>query len=141
MSSIVPCAPSARTDLPSFTGKIGTTGKGIGPTYTDKISRNGLRVGDLLHNFDEKYAHNGIFQGNQVDPAATTFTSCYGTELMSYRTQFVACFIKQLCRERTATDTCTICLEDTVYLTDITRRDTQSRTASGTDRVGRGRLT
>jgi adenylosuccinate synthase len=35
--------------------KIGTTGKGIGPTYTDKISRNGLRIGDLLHNFDEKY--------------------------------------------------------------------------------------
>ncbi len=36
--------------------KIGTTGKGIGPTYTDKISRNGVRVGDILHNFDEKYA-------------------------------------------------------------------------------------
>ena len=36
--------------------KIGTTGKGIGPTYTDKISRNGVRVGDLLHNFDQKYA-------------------------------------------------------------------------------------
>ena len=36
-------------------GKIGTTGKGIGPTYTDKISRNGLRVGDLFHNFEEKY--------------------------------------------------------------------------------------
>lgn len=36
--------------------KIGTTGKGIGPTYTDKVSRNGLRVGDLLSNFDEKYA-------------------------------------------------------------------------------------
>ncbi|MBO4332874.1 MAG: adenylosuccinate synthase [Paludibacteraceae bacterium] len=36
-------------------GKIGTTGKGIGPTYTDKISRNGLRVGDLLCNFEEKY--------------------------------------------------------------------------------------
>ena len=36
--------------------KVGTTGKGIGPTYTDKVSRNGLRVGDLLHNFDEKYA-------------------------------------------------------------------------------------
>ncbi len=35
--------------------KIGTTGKGIGPTYTDKISRHGLRVGDLLHNFQEKY--------------------------------------------------------------------------------------
>ena len=37
-------------------GRIGTTGKGIGPTYTDKISRNGLRVGDLLHNFEAKYA-------------------------------------------------------------------------------------
>jgi adenylosuccinate synthase len=37
-------------------GKIGTTGKGIGPTYTDKISRNGVRVGDLLENFDVKYA-------------------------------------------------------------------------------------
>ena len=38
------------------TGKIGTTGRGIGPTYTDKISRNGLRVGDLLDDFDRKYA-------------------------------------------------------------------------------------
>lgn len=36
-------------------GKIGTTGKGIGPTYTDKISRNGLRLGDTFHNFKEKY--------------------------------------------------------------------------------------
>ncbi|NLD24907.1 MAG: adenylosuccinate synthase [Bacteroidales bacterium] len=35
--------------------KIGTTGRGIGPTYTDKISRHGLRVGDLFHNFQEKY--------------------------------------------------------------------------------------
>ena len=36
--------------------KVGTTGKGIGPTYTDKVSRNGLRVGDILDNFEEKYA-------------------------------------------------------------------------------------
>ncbi|WP_302303776.1 adenylosuccinate synthase [Culturomica massiliensis] len=36
--------------------KIGTTGKGIGPTYTDKVSRNGVRVGDILHNFEAKYA-------------------------------------------------------------------------------------
>ena len=35
--------------------KIGTTGKGIGPAYADKISRNGLRVGDMLNNFAEKY--------------------------------------------------------------------------------------
>jgi len=36
--------------------KIGTTGKGIGPTYSDKAARTGLRVGDILSNFDEKYA-------------------------------------------------------------------------------------
>jgi len=35
--------------------KIGSTLKGIGPTYMDKTGRNGLRVGDLLHNFEEKY--------------------------------------------------------------------------------------
>ncbi len=36
--------------------RIGTTGKGIGPTYTDKISRSGLRVGDILEDFPAKYA-------------------------------------------------------------------------------------
>ncbi len=35
--------------------KIGSTLKGIGPTYKDKIGREGLRVGDLLLNFEEKY--------------------------------------------------------------------------------------
>lgn len=35
--------------------KIGSTLKGIGPTYKDKIGREGLRVGDLMHNFDERY--------------------------------------------------------------------------------------
>lgn len=35
--------------------KVGTTGKGIGPTYTDKVSRNGLRVGDIFDKFEEKY--------------------------------------------------------------------------------------
>ncbi|MBR6262859.1 MAG: adenylosuccinate synthase [Prevotella sp.] len=36
-------------------GKVGTTGKGIGPTYTDKISRNGLRIGDIFDDFERKY--------------------------------------------------------------------------------------
>jgi adenylosuccinate synthase len=36
--------------------KIGSTLKGIGPAYTDKIARTGLRVGDLLEfDFMEKY--------------------------------------------------------------------------------------
>ena len=30
-------------------GKIGTTGRGIGPAYEDKIARRGIRVQDLLH--------------------------------------------------------------------------------------------
>lgn len=36
--------------------KIGSTLKGIGPTYMDKTGRNGLRVGDVeRHDFKEKY--------------------------------------------------------------------------------------
>ena len=35
--------------------KIGSTLKGIGPTYRDKIGRDGLRIGDLFENFEEKY--------------------------------------------------------------------------------------
>lgn len=35
--------------------KVGTTGKGIGPTYSDKAARIGLRVGDIQNNVEEKY--------------------------------------------------------------------------------------
>ncbi|MEI6347374.1 MAG: adenylosuccinate synthase [Bacteroidota bacterium] len=36
--------------------KIGSTLKGIGPTYTDKTARNGIRMGDIsLSNFKQKY--------------------------------------------------------------------------------------
>ncbi len=35
--------------------KVGTTGKGIGPTYSDKAARIGLRVGDILNDFAPKY--------------------------------------------------------------------------------------
>lgn len=35
---------------------VGTTGKGIGPTYSEKASRTGLRVGDILRDFPERYA-------------------------------------------------------------------------------------
>lgn len=56
--------------------KIGTTGKGIGPTYTDKISRNGLRLGDTLHNFGQKYAaarnrHLGMLKTLGEEPDLT----------------------------------------------------------------------
>lgn len=44
--------------------KIGSTLKGIGPTYMDKTGRNGLRVGDvLLPDFKEKY--NALLKKHQ----------------------------------------------------------------------------
>jgi adenylosuccinate synthase len=46
----------AATEHSKGAHKIGSTLKGIGPTYMDKTGRNGLRVGDLfLSNFEEKY--------------------------------------------------------------------------------------
>ena len=39
--------------------KIGTTARGIGPTYCDKYERTGIRMGDLFSNrFDEKVREN-----------------------------------------------------------------------------------
>ena len=45
--------------------KIGTTGRGIGPAYTDKVGRHGLRVGDLFHNFEEKY-RNAVLRHKEL---------------------------------------------------------------------------
>lgn len=41
-------------------GKVGTTGRGIGPCYADKISRAGLRMGDLIDfgSFTKMYLKN-----------------------------------------------------------------------------------
>ena len=53
--------------------KIGSTLKGIGPTYNDKVARQGLRVGDILSpQFPEKYeklvnAHKTILDFHQFD--------------------------------------------------------------------------
>jgi len=45
----------AASEKSKGTGKIGSTLKGIGPTYMDKTGRNGLRVGDIESGFKEKY--------------------------------------------------------------------------------------
>lgn len=54
--------------------KIGTTKKGIGPAYASKISRNGLRVGDLQNwaYFEQRFralaaAHVQAFAGLEID--------------------------------------------------------------------------
>ena len=58
--------------------KIGTTGRGIGPAYEDKVARRGIRMGELLHekHFADKLAevldyHNFVltnyFQAQATD--------------------------------------------------------------------------
>ena len=48
--------------------KIGSTLKGIGPTYMDKTGRNGLRVGDIeLSDFDsEEYLYQALKAGKKI---------------------------------------------------------------------------
>ena len=46
----------AASEASKGTEKIGSTLKGIGPTYMDKTGRNGLRVGDIFHDdFRDRY--------------------------------------------------------------------------------------
>src|SRR5512133_1967487 len=54
----------AASELSLGSSKIGSTLRGIGPAYTDKTSRNGMRVGDILKkNFREIYdVHVAVHQ-------------------------------------------------------------------------------
>ncbi len=57
-------------------GKIGTTGRGIGPAYSDKAERCGLRVEDLYSpSFKEKLAYT-LKQKNKVLGGACIFDGC-----------------------------------------------------------------
>ena len=59
----------AASEQAKGSAKIGSTLKGIGPTYMDKTGRNGLRVGDITSGrFEERYAalkqkHLGLLDG------------------------------------------------------------------------------
>jgi len=61
----------AASEAAKGTNKIGSTLKGIGPTYMDKTGRNGLRVGDIFSpKFQEKYnqlveKHEGILKHHE----------------------------------------------------------------------------
>ena len=53
--------------------KIGSTLKGIGPTYMDKTGRNGIRIGDINNNLQDKYEvllekHYNLIKG-KVSPS------------------------------------------------------------------------
>lgn len=62
--------------------KVGTTGKGIGPAYTDKAARNGLRVGDILRpDFAERYralreAHREQLGGIELPDDSAWLQAC-----------------------------------------------------------------
>jgi len=47
--------------------KIGTTSRGIGPAYEDKMGRRGLRVADLLdHELMKKHIENAVYEKNTI---------------------------------------------------------------------------
>ncbi|MFH1553030.1 MAG: adenylosuccinate synthase [Candidatus Omnitrophota bacterium] len=56
-------------------GKIGTTKKGIGPCYADKVARVGIRVADL---FDKEYFKKRL--KNNIEEKNTIFKDLYGFE-------------------------------------------------------------
>ncbi len=70
----------ARAEMREGTGRIGTTGRGIGPAYEDKVARRAIRVADLADRevLEAKIAelllhHNALRRGfgiPEVDPAA-----------------------------------------------------------------------
>ncbi|WP_028885996.1 adenylosuccinate synthase [Teredinibacter turnerae] len=60
--------------------KIGTTGRGIGPAYEDKVSRRGLRLGDLLH--EQRFAAK---LKEVVEYHNFALTQYYGAEAVDYQ--------------------------------------------------------
>ena len=60
--------------------KIGSTLKGIGPTYMDKTGRNGLRIGDIeSSHFESRYhalrdKHVAMLSGNLKDSSTRSTT-------------------------------------------------------------------
>ena len=60
--------------------KIGTTGRGIGPAYEDKVSRRGLRLGDVFH--AERFAEK---LKEVMDYHNFTLTQYYKVESVDYQ--------------------------------------------------------
>lgn len=72
--------------------KIGSTLKGIAPTYMDKTGRNGLRIGDILHkNFDTKYKalrtkHIALLEGTSYPQELATIEKIFFEAIEFVRT-------------------------------------------------------
>ena len=68
---------------------IGTTGRGVGPAYVDKVARSGIRIGDLLEVNDEDVflprLHSVIKQKNAI------ITKVYGGEPIDWEEMYQYC--------------------------------------------------
>ena len=72
-------------ELKRGNAKIGTTGRGIGPAYEDKVSRRGLRVGDLYQpEFADKLK-------DVMEYHNFALTQYYGVEAVSYEATLASC--------------------------------------------------
>jgi len=62
---------------------IGTTGKGIGPCYTDKAERSGIRVCDLMHKevFEEKLKDN-------IEVKNDIITKVFGGDALDFESMY-----------------------------------------------------
>ena len=79
-------------------GQIGTTGRGIGPAYTDKIARTGIRLEEMLdlptfrrrieaHVEEANQVLAGLFRAEALDPTAIADEYCaYAETLRDYIT-------------------------------------------------------
>ncbi|MHC4182517.1 MAG: adenylosuccinate synthase [Planctomycetota bacterium] len=59
---------------------IGTTGRGIGPCYTDKIARNGIRITELYHK-----EHFKMKLEKTIEEKNRLFVNLYGAEPISWK--------------------------------------------------------
>ncbi len=90
------------SELSKGKNKIGSTLKGIGPTYMDKTGRNGLRVGDILRSdFLEKYnalknKHLAMLENNDLLAEANNEEELFFTsieELKKHRIEAVEYYL------------------------------------------------
>lgn len=73
-------------ELARGNAKIGTTGRGIGPAYEDKVARRGLRLGDML---DEKTFAKKLKE--VLDYHNFSLTQYYKVDAISYEETLAAC--------------------------------------------------
>ncbi len=81
------------SELAKGNDKIGSTLKGIGPTYMDKTGRNGLRVGDLLRPDFKKHYDKLVAKHRQLLDAYS-----FNEDISAWEKEFFECveFLKQL---------------------------------------------